>query len=103
MGFAVSHIGHLAAVLSVLFTRPTPDLTLREEARSLLNSPFFKRWEPAVLDAYVEHGMYSTSSGSVRLKTTGVQVCSMLLCFLFPLLLSFRSVVLIGASSWISF
>ncbi|EIM87275.1 alpha/beta-hydrolase [Stereum hirsutum FP-91666 SS1] len=45
----------------------------REEARRLLNAPFFARWDPAVLDSYVEHGMYSTPNGSVRLKTTGVQ------------------------------
>lgn len=102
MGFAVSHIVDFAAILLLFFFELTPDVTRREEARRLLSSPFFQRWDPAVLDAYIEHGMYLTPNGSVRLKTTGVQVCFVLLPFLFPLLLPSRSYLLINASSWVS-
>ncbi|EJD39395.1 alpha/beta-hydrolase [Auricularia subglabra TFB-10046 SS5] len=50
----------------------------REEAMSaLVKSPFFQRWHPAVLRAYVEHGLYTAyPSGEVRLKCTPYQEAS---------------------------
>ena len=37
---------------------------LREEAKqSFLASPFFQRWDPAVLDAYVQGGLYEKDGG----------------------------------------
>ncbi|KAI5899697.1 uncharacterized protein SCHCODRAFT_02661304 [Schizophyllum commune H4-8] len=42
----------------------------REEAkRSFLASPFFQRWDPAVLDAYVQGGLYE-KDGGVELRMT---------------------------------
>ncbi|KAK7678053.1 hypothetical protein QCA50_018994 [Cerrena zonata] len=47
----------------------------REEARRLfLKSPFFQAWDPAVLDAYVQHGLIEDpNSGGVKLKMPGFQ------------------------------
>ncbi len=36
-------------------------------------SPFFAAWDPRVLAAYVECGLYSDALGGVRLKMSGVQ------------------------------
>ncbi len=45
----------------------------RDEARSqLLQSPFFQRWHPDVLTAYIEHGMYETADGNIALKMSPV-------------------------------
>ncbi|KAL1735272.1 Alpha/beta hydrolase family-domain-containing protein [Schizophyllum commune] len=42
----------------------------REEAKqSFLASPFFQRWDPAVLDAYVQGGLYE-KDGGVELRMT---------------------------------
>ncbi|ETW77306.1 hypothetical protein HETIRDRAFT_436230 [Heterobasidion irregulare TC 32-1] len=46
----------------------------REEAHKLLSaSPFFGRWDPEVLKAYVEHAITSDGTGNVTLKTSGIQ------------------------------
>ncbi|KAI0325516.1 alpha/beta-hydrolase [Cubamyces sp. BRFM 1775] len=46
----------------------------REEARQqFAASPFFKVWDPAVLDIYVECGLYETHDGQVKLKMPGIQ------------------------------
>ncbi|KAF8909130.1 Alpha/Beta hydrolase protein [Mucidula mucida] len=45
----------------------------KDEARSqLLQSPFFQRWHPDVLTAYIEHGMYETADGNIALKMSPV-------------------------------
>ncbi|EJD39406.1 alpha/beta-hydrolase [Auricularia subglabra TFB-10046 SS5] len=47
----------------------------REDAAAALgSSPFFQRWHPAVLRAYVEHALYASGpSGEVQLKCTPYQ------------------------------
>ncbi len=46
----------------------------REAALALFQqSPFFAAWDPRVLAAYVECGIYSDAVGGVRLKMSGVQ------------------------------
>ncbi|KAF9069692.1 Alpha/Beta hydrolase protein [Rhodocollybia butyracea] len=46
----------------------------REEARKgFLQSPFFRAWDPRVLELYVEAGLYQDEDGLIRLKTSPVQ------------------------------
>ncbi|KAF8842804.1 alpha/beta-hydrolase [Paxillus ammoniavirescens] len=45
----------------------------REEALRLFKkSPFFSRWNPGVLQLYVDHGLADDSSGGVKLKMSGL-------------------------------
>ncbi|GAA5984293.1 hypothetical protein JCM10908_006129 [Rhodotorula pacifica] len=42
----------------------------REEAKeSFLAKPFFRAWDPEVLEGYVQHGLHETKDGQVALKT----------------------------------
>jgi hypothetical protein len=42
---------------------------------SLRESPFFQKWDPKALEAYVQYGMAEDpTTGKVRLKTSGYQV-----------------------------
>ncbi|KAI0634240.1 Alpha/Beta hydrolase protein [Trametes polyzona] len=46
----------------------------REEAMKQFSAtPFFRAWDPAVLQIYVECGLYESPDGQVRLKMPGVQ------------------------------
>ncbi|KAI0772830.1 Alpha/Beta hydrolase protein [Trametes elegans] len=46
----------------------------REEARQQFSAiPFFKAWDPAVLDVYVECGLHTAADGQTRLKMPGIQ------------------------------
>ncbi|KAF9523217.1 Alpha/beta hydrolase family-domain-containing protein [Crepidotus variabilis] len=50
----------------------------REEAlNAFLKNPFFRAWDPAVLQVYVECGLYTTDAGTVRLKTPSVLEASL--------------------------
>ncbi|KAF7976477.1 hypothetical protein HWV62_6747 [Athelia sp. TMB] len=40
---------------------------------ALAASRFYRTWHPAVLDAYLEHGLYPANGGGVALKTTPAQ------------------------------
>lgn len=45
----------------------------REEAlASFKQSPFFAAWDPAVLQIYVDHGLYDDPKGGVSLKMSGI-------------------------------
>ena len=35
--------------------------------------PFFKAWDPAALDVYLECGLYQAADGQVKLKMPGIQ------------------------------
>lgn len=49
----------------------------REEAkRSFLASPFFQRWDPAVLDAYVQGGLYEKDGGGVQYSPCDHETCA---------------------------
>ncbi len=51
-----------------------PFTVFRDEAlKSFRTSPFFGVWDPAVLDIYVECGLYDLGR-DVRLKMPGIQV-----------------------------
>ncbi|KAK7037795.1 hypothetical protein VNI00_010756 [Paramarasmius palmivorus] len=43
-----------------------PSRSAAKEA--FLKSPFFQRWDPRVLDLYVEYGLYEDNEGQIRLK-----------------------------------
>jgi len=46
----------------------------RAEAREKFAAvPFFAAWDPAVLDLYVECGLYDAPEGGVKLKRPGIQ------------------------------
>ncbi|KAI8989137.1 Alpha/Beta hydrolase protein [Trametes punicea] len=46
----------------------------REEAhRQFAATPFFAVWDPAVLDIYVECGLYEAQDGQIKLKMPGIQ------------------------------
>lgn len=47
----------------------------REEAKALFSaSPFYKTWDPQVLDVWVECGLKDKDGGGVELKIPGIQV-----------------------------
>ncbi|KIY70257.1 alpha/beta-hydrolase [Cylindrobasidium torrendii FP15055 ss-10] len=41
----------------------------KEAGEQMRRNPFFQRWHPDVLDAYLTHGLYDTADGQVTLKT----------------------------------
>ncbi|KAI0372477.1 alpha/beta-hydrolase [Pilatotrama ljubarskyi] len=46
----------------------------REEAHRQFSAiPFFRAWDPAVLDIYVECGLYEAEDGQIKLKMPGIQ------------------------------
>ena len=65
------------AICSFVLTIMHYEIFFRQEARAgLLKSPMFQAFDPAILDVYIEHGMYvDPQSGEVRLKSTPFMVC----------------------------
>ena len=60
-------------------------ISSQEAFESFSSSPFFRNWDPAVLNIYVECGLYDTTDSAtgqhiVRLKTSGLQEAVVLLC-----------------------
>ncbi|GAA5868095.1 hypothetical protein JCM3774_001019 [Rhodotorula dairenensis] len=58
----------ISATLAALKRRSTWQ-TRQDAKEAFLSKPFFRAWDPEVLDGYVRHGLHETNDGQVALKT----------------------------------
>ncbi|KAI0827059.1 Alpha/beta hydrolase family-domain-containing protein [Trametes gibbosa] len=49
-----------------------------DAAKSIASSPYYRQWDPKMIDAFVEHALTETADGRVRTKTHPVLEASML-------------------------
>lgn len=66
LGQCLTHLSLVYAERATLYSE--------EVLASFQESPFFSRWDPAVLRLYVDHGVYDDPKGGVSLKMSGMVV-----------------------------
>ncbi|KAH8827413.1 Alpha/Beta hydrolase protein [Flagelloscypha sp. PMI_526] len=73
------HIPDLYSMLGILMKMALSrrsTWTSREEAFAQFSqSPFFHSWHPSAIQCFLNHGLYVSADGDVRLKTPPVQEC----------------------------